>query len=300
MNKNAGDMGVTLYMPHVAKFGLMKTYETAKSLKLVNRAEQWIKLIPEIMDDLNYTLENPIDERILEHIYHQDIYAVLWYTNPPNPITSVLKNFKDRVSKPRPVVYEEEGIVKMETLLESLVIEVETEKEEMNEALPTEPPVVNVPDNGATGDVAENVEEEKSEEEEKEDKHDENSEKVELQLVIELTEEKNQIEQIEEDSQQYQQENEEDENETEEGEPGEDEDEESEAFSEESSIFDENCIVIKPVWTPKNQSGNAMFMSHFFRKVCLKQHSCNIFPFLIIQIIANALKTYKNLKPKKL
>ncbi|XP_070502910.1 uncharacterized protein [Chironomus tepperi] len=122
MNKNSSDMGITLFMPHVAKDAFRKTFETAKWLSLVNRAGKMIQITPDMMETLNYNLENPIDERILQEIYYKDIFAVLWYMDPRTPVTEALKEFVKRVSEPIEYAVEGEESV-WETLLDPLIID---------------------------------------------------------------------------------------------------------------------------------------------------------------------------------
>lgn len=103
MKKNASEVGVTLFMPHVADTAFRKTHENAKWSSLVNRALKFVQLTPELMEILNYRLDNPIDEAILDYIYGKDILIVLWSTGSRSPMTKVLKNFILSVTEPQPV-----------------------------------------------------------------------------------------------------------------------------------------------------------------------------------------------------
>jgi hypothetical protein len=100
--ENASEMGVTLFMPHVANGGYKKCLESSKWLGLISRARQTIQINPEMMETLNYKLENPIPDEILERIYNEDIFAVLWQNdNEKESIEKVLDEFVRVVSEPR-------------------------------------------------------------------------------------------------------------------------------------------------------------------------------------------------------
>lgn len=100
--ENASEMGVTLFMPHVANGGYKKCLESSKWLGLISRARQTIQINPEMMEILNYKLENPIPSEILERIYNEDIFAVLWQNdNEKESIEKVLDEFVRVVSEPR-------------------------------------------------------------------------------------------------------------------------------------------------------------------------------------------------------
>lgn len=270
MNKNASDMGVSLFMPHVAKFAYMKTHETAKWLSLVNRSEKMIQLTPEIMDILNYKLDNPIPEKILERIYYQDIFAILWYTDPRNPVTSVLSDFVKAVSEPKETI-DDEGEKFWRMILEPLIIELDLEDETENVENPVEQrPVEDIP----VEQVAEaTIEPEETTEsdpdisesnEENAHKEDGSEQQQELPQKEELPVEENLPEKdasvTENDAKNLK--------DTEL--LGDDDDEKSNSSneSEQSSIeSDQTRIIIPAVWTPINQTGNAVFMYHFFRNV---------------------------------
>jgi thioredoxin domain-containing protein 3 len=209
MNSNASDMGVTLFMPHVIDFATRKTLETAKWLSLVNRGQKIIELTPELMKTLSYQLENPIDEKILEHVYGKNVLICLWYTDPRNPITQVLAEFVKGVSEPRSM-YDDDGIpipgAFEPSILESLVIKLEDNDDE------------------------------KGNEETKEDVVAEKIISRESSLIVETSAESN-IEMEEKN----------------------------------------NELVIPPVWTPVNQTGNAVFMYTLFRHV---SNICILLKFL--------------------
>lgn len=103
MKKNASEVGVTLFMPHVANTAFRKTFETSKWSSLVNRALKTVQLTPELMEILNYRLDNPFDEAILDYIYGKDILVALWSTGLRSAMTKVLKNFILSVTVPQPV-----------------------------------------------------------------------------------------------------------------------------------------------------------------------------------------------------
>lgn len=100
--ENAGEMGVTLFMPHVAKDAYKKTLETSKWLGLISRARHAVQIDAKTMKILHYKLENPMPDEILERIYEQDIFAVLWQNDNENEsIEKVLDEFVRNVAEPR-------------------------------------------------------------------------------------------------------------------------------------------------------------------------------------------------------
>jgi hypothetical protein len=100
MTENVPDMGVTLFMPHVADGAYRKTSDAAKCLSIVARARKIIQIQPEMMEVLNYKLENPIDPTVMEEIYGQDILATLWSVDLLESVTKVLENFVRNISEP--------------------------------------------------------------------------------------------------------------------------------------------------------------------------------------------------------
>lgn len=246
MNKNSSDMGITLFMPHVAKDAYRKTLETAKWLSLVNRAGKMIQITPDMMETLNYNLENPIDARILDEIFYKDIFAVLWYMDPRTAVTDALREFVRRVSQPQEYEIEGEESV-WETILDSLIVDPNKVEEsvrgslqstkiedaeliaEKSEAiLPTasvEPSVATIVKKESLSRVSQKV----SSIKEPSVRYSMRS-KSKSQLIID-----------------------------------------TELESEVSSVkTDDGLITIPPVWTPTNQTGNAIFMHQFFRNVSMK------------------------------
>jgi len=245
MNKNSSDMGITLFMPHVAKDAYRKTLETAKWLSLVNRAGKMIQITPDMMETLNYNLENPIDARILDEIFYKDIFAVLWYMDPRTAVTDALREFVRRVSEPQE--YEVEGEESVwETILDSLIIDpnkveesvrgsLQSAKiedaeliEEKSEAIlpvgSVEPSVASIVKKESLSRVSQKV----SSIREPSVRYSMKTESK-SQLLID-----------------------------------------SELESEVSSVkADDGLITIPPVWTPTNQTGNAIFMHQFFRNVSI-------------------------------
>ncbi|KAL7023461.1 hypothetical protein ACKWTF_012622 [Chironomus riparius] len=252
MNKNSSDMGITLFMPHVAKDAFRKTLETAKWLSLVNRAGKMIQITPDMMETLNYNLENPIDERILEEIYYKDIFAVLWYMDPRTPVTDVLKEFIKRVSEP--VEYEVEGEESVwETILDSLVID--PIKYEESERVSTESIAITIEDKSEATLPLDSLQpsavmlaKKKSSQLSRVSKRQPSVKEqsirqpsVKEQSIRDSVKEQKSpsLSQIELD-----------------------EEIESEGFFE---TIEDDLVTIPPVWTPANQSGNAIFMHQFFR-----------------------------------
>lgn len=244
MNKNSSDMGITLFMPHVAKDAFRKTLETAKWLSLVNRAGKMIQITPDMMETLNYNLENPIDERILDEIFYKDIFAVLWYMDPRTAVTDALEEFVKRVSEP--IEYEVEGEENVwETLLEPLVIDLKSSERGSLQSVKLE----------ATDSIEEksvttlNLESAAISNitltQGSASRLSKRQPSVREQSMRFSAKERRSkyISQIETDPE----------------------------FEDrrESEKVDDGLLTIPPVWTPKNQSGNAIFMHEFFRNVSM-------------------------------
>lgn len=99
---NGSDMGVTIFMPHVAKDAYKRCLEASKWLGLASRSRRMVQIDAKTMSMLNYKLENPMPDEILERIYEQDIFVVLWQNGNPNEsIETVLDAFVRNVSEPR-------------------------------------------------------------------------------------------------------------------------------------------------------------------------------------------------------
>lgn len=100
---NGSDMGVTMFMPHVAKDAYKRCLETSKWLGLVSRSRRMVQIDAKTMSMLNYKLENPMPDEILERIYEQDIFVVLWQQNlhENEAIEKILDDFVRNVSEPR-------------------------------------------------------------------------------------------------------------------------------------------------------------------------------------------------------
>lgn len=99
---NGSDMGVTMFMPHVAKDAYKRCLEASKWLGLVSRSRRMVQVDAKTMSMLSYKLENPMPDEILERIYEQDIFVVLWQNDNPNEsIEKVLDEFVRNVSEPR-------------------------------------------------------------------------------------------------------------------------------------------------------------------------------------------------------
>ena len=236
-------MGITLFMPHVAKDAFRKTLETAKWLSLVNRAGKMIQITPDMMETLNYNLENPIDDRILEEIFYKDIYAVLWYMDPRIAVTDVLEEFIQRVSEPVEYAVEGEESV-WETILDSLVIDpIKYEESERGsfestviEASETDLEKSSATLQGSFKPSAETLVKKRSS-----IRISKRQPSVREQSIRQsIMERKSKIEL--------------------------DVELESEGSSE---IVDDGLVTIPPVWSPANQSGNAIFMHQFFRNVSM-------------------------------
>lgn len=100
--ENAAEMGVTLFLPHVAQDAYKKCLESSRWLGLMARSRRSAQIDATTMRILNYKLENPMPDEIVERIYEQDIFVVLWQNGNENEsIDRVLDEFVRTVSEPR-------------------------------------------------------------------------------------------------------------------------------------------------------------------------------------------------------
>lgn len=100
MQSNAAETGVTLFMPHVADVAWKKTLEASRILMLNSRARKIIQLTQEMVATLNYKLNNPIEDDVMNYLIGKDILAVLWTADPRKQISEVLNQFVRNVSEP--------------------------------------------------------------------------------------------------------------------------------------------------------------------------------------------------------
>lgn len=103
MNEHVNGIGVTLFMPHVANTAMKKTMDVAAFAMLVPKARKIVQITPQMLLTLNYRLENPIDDDIMDHIYGKDLLAVMWQADPRKHTPDTLGQFVHDVSVPMPV-----------------------------------------------------------------------------------------------------------------------------------------------------------------------------------------------------
>ncbi|CRL02201.1 CLUMA_CG015578, isoform A [Clunio marinus] len=208
MKDSASDMGLTLFMPHVADVGFKKTSEIARWMLMTPKGRTFIQLQPNMMPNFCHQLDNPIDENILNYLYGKDILAVLWATDPRASTENVLHEFICKVTEPQLKEIEEDGEIIVTDELEPSVLEpLIIYLDEVNEA----------PQNSSITDVNRESRNTISELD--------YSNRSSSMTIVEPT--KISSLNINED--------------------------------------DNRSLVIPPVWTPKNQEGNAVLMSTFFR-----------------------------------
>lgn len=108
MWERANDMGVTLFMPHVADVALKKTLDTARFLMMIPRARKPVQITSELLLTLSYKLENPLDDTIIDYVYGKDLLAVLWASDPRKDPADIMNQFVKEVSELMPV-HKDEG-----------------------------------------------------------------------------------------------------------------------------------------------------------------------------------------------
>ncbi len=134
MKERASEMGVTIFMPHVAEIDKRKINENAKWCSLANRTEEMFVLTPELYEILSYRLDNPLDQATLKYVYGKNLLAVLWSTTMRTSMIKVLKDFIQSISDPQPMEDDEGNQIPNEfkpPLLESLYVDSNGEVIEM-------------------------------------------------------------------------------------------------------------------------------------------------------------------------
>ena len=124
MKENASDTGVTVFMPHVADSALKKVAEVARRFGLLNRARQMVRITPELLEILNFELENPLDAEVVSYLYGKDVLVALWAVPPSSSSTteSTLNDFVRKVTETRTILVEDDYTHK-ETEVEINVLE---------------------------------------------------------------------------------------------------------------------------------------------------------------------------------
>lgn len=90
MAESVNDMGVTLFMPHIAESAVKKTSETAKWSGMTIRAKKFIKFTTDILEPMKVYVENQMDDDILEYLREKKVFAMLWGTEARTIVETVL------------------------------------------------------------------------------------------------------------------------------------------------------------------------------------------------------------------
>lgn len=125
MQGNSTDMGVTLFMPHVIDFVLKKTADIVRRLNMTARARKMIEITHEMLEVLNYQLENPIDDDVMDYLQGKGLLCVLWTVDPSAKAEEVLATFMRKATEPQLVPVESENgelILVEQTALEPLIV----------------------------------------------------------------------------------------------------------------------------------------------------------------------------------
>lgn len=104
------DCGISLFFPHVMKEAYRKTADIADKMELSCKDRKCIRIKPEMMEVLNYEIDNPLDEDVIEYMFTKEILIFLWKigetdTRAPE---EVLKIFHKTVAEPN-IVYDDSG-----------------------------------------------------------------------------------------------------------------------------------------------------------------------------------------------
>ncbi|CRL07656.1 CLUMA_CG020616, isoform A [Clunio marinus] len=109
--KHVIDMGIMLFFPHVMKDAYRKSTDVSDKMELSCKDRKMIRIKPEMMEILQFEIENPLDEEVIEYLYTKEILIFLMKlgetdTRAPE---EVLKIFYKAIAEPNIVYYDETG-----------------------------------------------------------------------------------------------------------------------------------------------------------------------------------------------
>ncbi|CAO1444335.1 unnamed protein product [Diamesa hyperborea] len=122
MAESVNDMGVTLFMPHIAESAVKKTSETAKWSGMTIRAKKFIKFTTDILEPMKVYVENQMDDDILEYLREKKVFAMLWGTEARTIVETVLGQFITNLTQPMPATDENDNDILLPSVLKPLVV----------------------------------------------------------------------------------------------------------------------------------------------------------------------------------
>lgn len=122
MAESVNDMGVTLFMPHIAESAVKKTSETAKWSGMTMRAKKFIKFTTDILEPMKVYVENQMDDDILEYLQGKNVFAMLWGTEARTIVETVLGDFITNLTQPMPATDENDNEILLPSILDNHVV----------------------------------------------------------------------------------------------------------------------------------------------------------------------------------
>lgn len=128
MTEFAGDMGTTIFMPHVMDSAMKKTTNNARNHYLVPRTRKVVEVTAALLSALEKKLDKPINEDFKNYIEGKEVLAVLWSGDPGADVESDLEKFVREVSDPVRVDFDassengDEGSIMEIRILDELIV----------------------------------------------------------------------------------------------------------------------------------------------------------------------------------
>ena len=126
------DAGITLFFPHTLKEAYRKTADIGDKMELTCKERKCVKIKAEMMEILNFEVDNPMSEDLMSYLYHREILIFLWKlgetdTRAPE---NVLKIFHKAVAEPIRILNDQGEPTgnNLPALLESVEVNLEEEK----------------------------------------------------------------------------------------------------------------------------------------------------------------------------
>lgn len=76
--QNIGDMGITLFMPHVNKDVYKKLNDHAEKHDLHFKEKRLVHLSPKMLEVLHFDCENRMADEVFEQIFYKEVQAYVW------------------------------------------------------------------------------------------------------------------------------------------------------------------------------------------------------------------------------
>ena len=132
MAESVNDMGVTLFMPHIAESAVKKTSETAKWSGMTVRAKKFINFTTDILEPMKVYVENQMDDDIIEYLREKKVFAMLWGTEARTIVETVLGEFIIKVTQPMPATDENDNEILLPSVLKPLVVYLDEESNDQD------------------------------------------------------------------------------------------------------------------------------------------------------------------------